>query len=187
MKSAFNRSVVCVRRHPRHCGDCEPGDHPGQRTAKAAEEIQVRHQGILDPSARRLVPRRRDRSAKGPGAAIGSADRLIGSRTRGVDEEDKAAAGLQDRSLCIERAGRAADGLGRQGHAVRRLLRPRQRLRHHRQRRQERGQDHPQGPEHADRPRLQGWLALRHRRRQADQIRKCRSQSRQARRRQGGV
>ena len=102
-------------------------------------------------------------------------------------EEDQAAAGLQDRGLCLRRARRAADGLGRQGHAVRRLVRPRQRLCDHGQGRQERGQDHPQGPQHADRPRLQGRRALRHRRRQADQIRQRRSQSRQARRRQGGL
>ena len=99
----------------------------------------------------------------------------------------KLPAGLQDRSLRLQRAGRAADGLGRQGHAVRRLLRPRQRLCDQGQWRQEGGQDHPQGPQHADRPRLPRWRALRHRDRQADQIRKRRSQSRQSRRRQGGV
>ena len=43
------------------------------------------------------------------------------------------------------------------------------------------------GLQHADRPRLSRWLALRRRDQQADQIRKCRSQSRQSRRRQGGV
>ncbi len=125
---------------------------------------------------------------EGPGAAVRSADRRIGRRTGDDDEEDQAAAGLQDRSLRLGRAGGAADGLGRQGHAVRRLVRPRQRLCHHRQGRQERGQDHHQGPERdADRPRLQGRRALRHRRQQADQVRQRRSQSRQARRRQGGV
>ncbi len=95
--------------------------------------------------------------------------------------------GFKIEVYALGRAGRAADGLGRQGHAVRRLLRPRQRLRDHRQWRQERGQDRPQGPQHADRPRLQGRRALRHRGRQADQIRQRRSQSGQSRLRQGGL
>ena len=43
------------------------------------------------------------------------------------------------------------------------------------------------GLDHADRPRLPGRLALRHRRQQADQVRERRSQRRQSRRRQGGV
>jgi len=51
-----------------------------------------------------------------------------------------------------------------------RLLRSRQRLCNQGQRRQERGQDHSQGPRHADRARLQGWRALCHRRQQADQV-----------------
>src|ERR1700687_3726470 len=94
---------------------------------------------------------------------------------------------LAARQMAWGGKGTAGEGLGRQGHAVRRLVRPRQRLCHHRQWRQERGQDRPQGPEHADRPRVQGRRAVRHRRRQADQIRERRSQPRQARRRQGGV
>ena len=95
--------------------------------------------------------------------------------------------GFKIEVYALGRAGRASDGMGRQGYAVRRLVRSRQRLRHHRQGRKERGQDHPQGPEHAHRPRVSRRCAVRHRRQQADQIRERGSQSRQARRRQGGL
>ena len=182
MKSAFNRSILALAAILVVAGVSQ-----ASAQQKASEEIRVRHQGVLDQSAAGLVPRRRDRGPEGPGAAIRSADRRLGRRTRGDDEEDQAAGGLQDRSLRLQRAGGAADGLGRQGHAVRRLLRPRQRLCDQGQWRQEGGQDHPQGPQHADRSRLPRRLALRRRDRQADQVRKRRSQSRQSRRRQGGV
>ncbi len=182
MKSAINGCVSCA------CSDLRRRDErSGRRAAKGAEEIRIRNQGILDQSAARLVPRRRDRGAKGAGAALGSTDRRVGRRTRRHRQEDQAAGRLQDRGLCLGRARRAPDGLGRQGHAVRRLLRARQCLCDQGQWRQERGQDDPEGPRHADRARLPGRLALRHRRQQADQVRERRSQCRQSRRRQGGV
>ena len=56
----------------------------------------------------------------------------------------------------------------------------RARLCHHRQGRQARGQGHHPGPDAAERPRLQGWLALRLRDQQGVPLRQDRGQSRQA-------
>ena len=182
MKSAFNRSILALAAIAFVAGASQ-----ASAQQKALKKYEVRHQGVLDQPARRLVPRRRDRSPEGPGATVGAADRRVGRRTRRDDEKDQAAGGLQDRSLRLRRAGGAADGLGRQGHAVRRFVRPRQRLRDQGQWRQERGQDGPQGRQDADRHRVSRRRALRRRYRQAPAIRQRRSQSRQSRRGQGGL
>ena len=49
-------------------------------------------------------------------------DRLHQGRDRSQAEADQAAARLQDRALCQRRDRCAPDGVGRQGHAVRRLI-----------------------------------------------------------------
>jgi hypothetical protein len=67
------------------------------------------------------------------------------SRTRRMMKKIKLPAGFKIEVYASGRAGGAADGLGRQGHAVRRLVRPRQRLCDQGHRRQEGGQDRPQG------------------------------------------
>ncbi len=94
-------------------------------------------------------------------------------------EADQAAARLQDRAVGDRPSTGAADGLGRQGHAVRRLVPGQGRVRGRRRRRQEDGQDCPQGPDNADRHRLPGWRALRRRHQQDLQVRKCRGEPRQ--------
>ena len=88
-----------------------------------AHALRFQHQELLAASARRLVHGRRDRSAEGHRrrqyrAATDGVHRQAGRRHA---QADQAAARLQDRAVGAG-AGRAANGLGRQGHAVRRLL-----------------------------------------------------------------
>ena len=80
MKSAFNRSILALAAILVVAG-------AGQASAQAKplKSYRIRNQGILDPPAGRLVPRRRDRSPEGPGAAIRAADRRLGGRTRRAD------------------------------------------------------------------------------------------------------
>ena len=91
---------------------------------------------FLEESAAGLVPRRRDRGAEGPRAARGAGDADLADRTASQPQEDQVAAGLQDRSLRQRHSRGAADGLGRQGDLVRRLVRRRQCLCDHGQGRQ---------------------------------------------------
>ncbi len=116
MKSAFNRSILALAAILVVAGAARPARSKQLKSYQSGSKEFWTH-----PPDDWFLGDDETEGAKGPRAAVGSADRLIGRRTRRHDEKDQAAGGLQDRSLRLERIGRAADGLGRQGHIVRRL------------------------------------------------------------------
>ena len=130
MKSAFNRSVVACAAIFAIAGIASLGITQASAQQKPLKKYEsgTKEFWTHPPDDWFLGDETEAQKGLAPpsGPPTGSSDAELAT----LDEKDKTAGGLQDRSLCIERAGRAADGVGRQGHAVRRLVRPRQCLRH---------------------------------------------------------
>ena len=157
---------------------------PAQPAARRSSRLRVGGGSRGRPGAARLQPdgqdqAHREQAGREPQAAPGPADRDAGRQASA--RQDQAAGRLQGRGLVVRPSGRPHHGDGRQGHDVHGHAHHRPRLCHHREGRQARGQGPAAGTDPAERPRLQGWLALRVRHQQGVSLRQHRGQARQSR------